>query len=174
MKTRVEQYRKEAAGLLRDVTMYRCLKEEQVYRLYPGKRSQIENLVAYFTREGRIWKCGEYCCAEQDGAKELDRGMIAALWVLIDFIEKVDFHSIEDRYPYMITFFADGAVYTIAYAEKGREALVSHILSTDRDRAENCLIIVESPEQIPEIIAPNITGFCTVTPRGEVQYYRRE
>ena len=174
MKTRVEQYRREAASLLRDVTMYRCLKEKQIYRLYPGKRRQIENLLSYFIKEGRIWRCGEYCCVDQDGMKDMDRSLIDAVWVLIDFIEKVDFHSIEDRYPYLITFFADGSVYTIAYAESGREALVSHVLSTDRDRAENCLVIVDSTEQIPEITAPNITGFCTVSPRGEVQYYRRE
>ena len=174
MKTRVEQYRKEASSLLRDVTMYRCLKEEQLYRLYPGKRHQIENLVSYFTKEGRIWRCGEYCCADEDGAKDKDRCLIAALWVLIDFIENVDFHSIEDKYPYLLTFFRDGAVYTVVYVEKGREALISHILSTDRDRAENCLIIVDSVEQIPEITAPNVTGFCTVATNGEVQYYRRE
>lgn len=173
MKTRLEQYRKEAASLLRDVTMYRCLEEEQLYRLYPGKRRQMENLVAYFVKESRIWRIGNYCCADADGMAELDRGLIAALWVLIDFIEKVDFHSI-DKFPYLITFFADGAVYTIVYVERGNESLISHILTTDRDRAENCLIIVESTEQIPEITAPNISGFCTVSPRGEVQYYRRE
>ena len=35
-------------------------------------------------------------------------------------------------------------------------------------------ILVDKPEQIASIEAPNISGFCTVTPEGQVQYYQKE
>ena len=46
MKTRTELYGKEAKSLLRDITMYRALTEEQVLRLYPGKRETMKNLLS--------------------------------------------------------------------------------------------------------------------------------
>ena len=37
MKTRAQIYEREAAALLRDVSMYHVLKEEQLLSLHPGK-----------------------------------------------------------------------------------------------------------------------------------------
>lgn len=34
MKTREQLYGKEAAGLLRNITSYHCMRHEQAYRLY--------------------------------------------------------------------------------------------------------------------------------------------
>lgn len=55
MKTRTELYGKEAKSLLRDITMYRALTEEQVLRLYPGKRETMKNLLSYLTKQDRIY-----------------------------------------------------------------------------------------------------------------------
>ena len=40
MKTREQIYGQEAAGLLRDVSMYRALTEMQLLKLYPHKESK--------------------------------------------------------------------------------------------------------------------------------------
>ena len=55
MKTRAELYGQEAKSLLRDITMYRALTEEQVLRLYPGKRETVRNLLSYLTKQNRIY-----------------------------------------------------------------------------------------------------------------------
>lgn len=47
MKTREQIYGQEAAGLLRDVSMYRALTEMQLLKLYPHKESKIRNLLSY-------------------------------------------------------------------------------------------------------------------------------
>ena len=47
MKTREHIYGQEAAGILRDVSMYRALTEMQLLKLYPHKESKIRNLLSY-------------------------------------------------------------------------------------------------------------------------------
>ena len=47
MKTREQLYGQEAAGILRDVSMYRALTEMQLLKLYPHKESKIRNLLSY-------------------------------------------------------------------------------------------------------------------------------
>ena len=50
MKTREQLYGKEAAGLLRDISSYHCIRREQVYRLYPDKdKAVMDNLLFYLT-----------------------------------------------------------------------------------------------------------------------------
>ena len=110
MKTRSDLYGQEAAGLLRDISMYRALTEEQLLRLYPGKREKIKNLLAYLVKQNRIWYIDGLYCAAPDGVEELDRGLLAAVWVLADFIDRVEYHSVGD-YPAKVIFFADGQVY---------------------------------------------------------------
>lgn len=52
MKTRAQIYSQEAAGILRDISMYRILREGQLLRLYPGKEAAVRNLLAYPRYEG--------------------------------------------------------------------------------------------------------------------------
>lgn len=108
-----------------------------------------------------------------DEPEELDRGLSAALWVLIDFIDRVDYHSIGE-FPTKIIFFAQDEVYEIVYVAHGQEALVSNILSSQVKDPPNYIILVDKPEQIPEIDVPNASGYCTVSPTGQVQYYQKE
>lgn len=173
MKTRAELYGKEAANLLRDVTMYRAMTEEQVLRLYPGKREKMKNLLAYLTRQGRIHHVdGLYCAAPECGAAP-DRGLLAAVWVLADFIDRVEYHSVGD-YPASVIFFADGEVYEIIHAAQGKEVLVSHVLSSAGELPSRYLVLVDDPAQIEQLQIPHASGYCTVSPEGDVQYYQKE
>ena len=57
MKTRAQIYEREAAALLRDISMYHVMAEEQLLRLHPGKEDKIKNLLSYLVRRaasGRI------------------------------------------------------------------------------------------------------------------------
>jgi len=174
-KTRAEQYRMEAASLLRDVSMYRCLTKEQIYGLYPGKETVVKNLLTYLEKQGRIVRVGGYYCDSPESAEDIDRGLMAAVWVLIDFMEQVEYHATAN-YPAKIVFCAAGEVYEIIHAGIGKEALISYIVS-EREKGENAtkfLVLVDKPEQIDELQADNAVGYCTVTPEGKVQYYRKE
>ena len=81
MKTREQIYGQEATSILRDISMYRVLTEEQLLRLYPGKRSKVQNLLSYLTKQGRIWHDGDLYYAAPECAEDVDKGMLAAVWV---------------------------------------------------------------------------------------------
>lgn len=85
MKTREQIYGQEAAGILRDVSMYRALTERQLLKLYPHKESKIRNLLSYLQKQGRIVQRGEYYRIPADAEEGIDHGLSKAVWVLTDF-----------------------------------------------------------------------------------------
>lgn len=173
MKTRDQIYAQEATSLLRDITMYQVLKKKQIIAMYPGKEKKVENLLAYLVKQGRIYRNGEYYLAQPDGGKNIDHGLMAAVWVLIDFIDRVEYHSSGD-YPIKIIFFADGEIYEVIHVAIGKEALINHILSAPGEEQSKFLILVDKAEQIPELLTLNVAGYCTVSTEGTVQYYQKE
>jgi len=172
-RTREQIYGQEAAGLLRDIAMYRVLTEEQLLRLYPEKQDKIRNLLAHLTRQGRIFLENGFYCAAPECTEQIDRSLLAAVWVLLDVIDQVEFHSVGD-YPAKIIFLANGEVYEIVHAGQGKEVLISQLLNTPGEKPSRYLIMVDDPEQIPDLELPNVNGYCTVSPAGEVQYYQKE
>ena len=173
MKTRDQIYAQEATSLLRDITMYQVLKKEQILAMYPGKQKKIENLLSYLVRQGRMYRSGEYYLAKPDGDQNIDHGLMNAVWVLIDFIDRVEYHSSGD-FPAKVIFFAEGEIYEVIHAAIGKEALINHILSDPGEEPSKFLILVDKAEQIPELLTLNVAGFCTVSAEGTVQYYQKE
>ena len=175
MKTRQQIYGQEAAGILRDVSMYRVLAREQLLRLYPGKRDKVEKLLTHLVRQGRIFhdKAADLYCASEDSAESIDRGLLAAVWVLVDFINQVEYHSACD-FPGKIMFFADGEVYEIVPISVGQEALVGQLLTAGPKDPPKYIVLVDKPEQIAELQIPNASGYCTVSDDGTVRYYQKE
>lgn len=173
MKTRDQIYARDAGALLRDITMYRVLTEAQLLRLHPGRDEKTKNLLSYLVRQNRAWLVDGYYCAAADSLENVDRGLTAAVWVLVDFIKDVEYHAAGD-YPAKIIFFAGGEIYEIVEAVRGKEILLSRVLADSGGQASRYLVIVEEPEQISEIDIPNVSGYCTVSDEGEVRYYRKE
>lgn len=173
MKTRAQIYEREAAALLRDISMYRCLTERQLLRLHPEKEEKVKKVLAYLVRQSRVWEVDGCCCAAPDSIDDMDRGLLSAVWVLADFIDQVEYHSVGD-YPVKIIFFADGEVYEIVHAAQGKEVLLSHVLADTGEQPSRYLVLVDDPAQISELQIPNVNGYCTVSLEGEVQYYQKE
>ena len=174
MKTREQISRQEAASLLRDISTYRCIKGEQIKRLYPGKEERVERLLEYLVKQGRITYFAKKDTYYASPEVEMDFEMIAALWVLADFGDKCEFHS-TDAYPSKIVFFADGETYEIIYVPWDKETLILHAMGMRND--EDCgkkILIVEKVSQIDMIEVENAM-FCTVdVETGEIQYYKKE
>ncbi len=172
MKTRAQIYSHEATGLLYDISNYRVLKEEQLLRLYPDKRSKVKNLLDYLTKQGRIFRVGDLYCANPECADNIDQGLLSAVWVLADFSDRMEYHAIGD-FPVKIIFSADGEVYEIVHAESGREALLTYVMGQERKEPPHYIVLVDDVEQIAELDLPNVNGYCTVSPDGTVQYYQK-
>lgn len=174
MKTREQIYGNEAEDLLRNVTMYKMLTEEQAYRLYPGKEAVIKILLSHLIRQGRVYRNADQkrvsVSAEYDGKP--DNGLSAAVWVLIDFIDKAEQHY-AGNFPVKICFFAEGEVYEIIHIQYGQEALMNHALAETEDTEARRIVLVDLPSQIGVIDIPGAIGFCSVEEDGVVRYYQR-
>ena len=174
MKTRAEIYSKEAADMLRNITTYHYMRHDQLLRLYPGKEEKIDKLLSFFLRQGRIFQ-DDHSGLYHDGTEaHADNEMLAALWVLVDFIDRVDYHSSTD-FPIKLIFIANGELYEVIYVETGGEALIEHAVAKQPEDAEKRIVIVESAEQIGKLNIPDVTAYCTVDMNtGAVQYYKQE
>lgn len=173
VKTRADIYGHEATELLRIISMYPGLTEKQLCRFYPDREDVAKNLLSHLSRQGRIRQTdtGEYFPYGNDKA-ETDSGMVRAAWVLLDFIERTDYHSSSD-FPVKIIFFSGGELYEIVHAAAGQEALITHALHQSRDSGSRRIVLVDDPGQIPLLAFPGITGFCTVDADGNVSYYKK-
>lgn len=174
MKTRAEIYGLEAAGLLRNIAMYPGLREEQLCRFFPGKKDKIQTLLSHLCKQGRIERSedGSYFTHGTD-TRNVDTSLIRAVWVLLDFIERVEYHSVSD-FPVKLIFFADGELYEVVYAAGGQEPLLNQLLSGKAAKnAGRRIVLVETPEQIA-LIHISASGYCTVNTAGEISYYKKE
>ncbi len=173
MKTRAELYGHEATELLRIISMYPGLSEKQLCRFYPGREAVTRNLLSHLCRQGRTRQAdtGGYF-PYGNGKAETDPGMVRAAWVLLDFIDRAEYHS-SSEFPVKIAFFSKGELYEIVHAAAGQEALVTHALRQSRDSGGRRIVLVDDPGQIPLLEFPGITGFCTVDGNGNVSYYKK-
>ena len=175
MKTRSDLYSREAAELLRVVSEYKALLTEQLYRLFPGKAPVIKTLLANLHKQGRIFynpQMDRYS-ANEDCDSHADMGMIAAFWVLLDFIDKVEYHFASD-FPVKISFFTDGEMYDIIHVPSGQEMLIGRAIAGVSDNSSRRIVLIDSQEQIPQINIANTVGFCTADAGGSIHYYKLE
>ena len=174
MKTREQVYGKEAADILRNITTYHYIRHDQFLRLYPGKEDKIANLLSFFVKQGRIFKDKNLPIYHDGTQAAADYEMIAAIWVLTDFIDRADYHSSTD-FPIKLIFIADGELYEVIYVESGNETLIEHAIAQQTNDAEKRIVIVENNEQIPRLNIPDVTAYCTVDmDTGAVQYFKQE
>ena len=79
MRNREQIYGQEAAELLRNITVYHCMRRDQLLRLYPGKEGVIENLLRYLVKQQRIfYNTDRDCYGDVPDCRE-DRELTAAL-----------------------------------------------------------------------------------------------
>lgn len=173
IKTREEIYGQEAAELLRLISMYPGISGKQLCRFFPGRQEKIKTLLTHLGKQGRIIpaRSGEYFLCGSELAVP-DDGMMRAVWVLLDFIDRVEFHSPGD-FPANIMFFSNGELYEIVYVANGQEVLISHVITRNRECGGKYIVLIDDPEQIEALDFPGISGFCTVDGSGKVSYYKK-
>ena len=174
MKTREQIYGKEAVELLRDITTYHYIRHDQLLRLYPGKEHKVEALLSNLTKQRRIQYEPATDMYYDGNEASPNYDMLAAIWVLTDFIEKVDYHSSAD-FPSTLIFIADGELYEVISVPPDKEALIEHALAQCNSDAEKRIVIVETAEQIGKLSIPDVTAYCTVDMQtGTVLYFKHD
>ena len=90
--------------------------------------------------------------------KDRDRGLEAAVTVLADFMEQVEYHA-AGEYPVKIIFLAGGEVYEILYAEPGKEAILNLLLARPEQEPPVRLVILEDAAQVALLAIPNVRAY---------------
>lgn len=173
IKTRAEIYGMEAAALLREISLYPGITEEQLCRFHPGKEEKVKTLLSNLQRQGRI-EMDESCRFIPKGGftSNVDLSLVKAVWVLLDFIDRVEYHSAHD-FPVKIIFFAADEEYEIIYVPYGKEGLVCQTMRMRQEPFPRRIVIVDIPSQISALDFPGISAFCTVADDGRVSYFKK-
>ena len=173
MKTRAQIYSHEASGILRDISTYGVLTQKQILGLYPQKDEQIKNLLSYLCKQKRLFLLDGCYSLTPKLPKDRDRGWEAAVTVLADFMEQVEYHA-AGEYPVKIIFLADGEVYEILYAEPGKEAILNLLLARPEQEPPVRLVILEDAAQVDLLAIPNVRAYCLLDGDGNIQYLQEE
>ena len=152
--------------------MYPGVLEKQLLRFHPGKEEHVKAMLSQLIKQGRIRKEADssYYTSGAD-IKAKDHSLIKAVWVLLDFLDRVEYHSASD-FPVKIVFFAEGEEYEIICAVQGQEALVSQAMQRMKEGCSRRIVLVDTPEQISALDFPSIAGYCTVDKSGNIRYYQ--
>ena len=173
MKTRADIYGQEATELLRLISLYPGLIQCQLAGFFPGKESAVVyGLLSHLKRQGRAEQSISGGWFPYGKKHQADSGLIQSVWVLLDIIDRVEYHSPGD-FPAKVIFFSGGEIYEIVYVAVCQEALITHALKQDARQDSRHIVLVEEPDQIPLLDFPGIAGFCTVSSSGQVLYYQR-
>ena len=174
MNTRVDLYANEAGVLLETMATYCTLQTNQLYRLFPPQKSGIiKILLGRYVREQRLFLSEDKRVVSVDAEIPVNRSLIKAFWVLLDFIDKAEYHT-AGIFPVLICFFSDGELYEIVHTPSGQEAMISVALSRTEKEPTKRLVVIDSIEQTALITAPETIGYCTVSETGEIQYFKKE
>lgn len=169
-----KRHEQETADILRLLSLYHSLTYEQAKRLLPIEKTDIfSGLISKLDRQGRIFynRRSEVITMYPDTVINPD--MQAGIWVLLDFLPQVSYHT-AGTYPVLITFFAKDDIYEIIYVPQGKELLINHAVTTlPISENPHRLVIVEAENQIKLLSFPCITAFCRVFPDGTIQYYKK-
>ena len=160
--------------LLAEISMYPGILNQQLIRLHPEEKKQINHILYYLEAQGRIHigKNGQvYPSSYEASADSIP--IAPSIWVLLDFLPKVQYHS-SSSFPIAIVFFMREREYHIIRVTTGNEAIVKSVLLQQKDVSAKRILLIDAPDQIPNLILPEVVGYCTVSSSGQVYYYQTQ
>lgn len=173
MKTRQELYRNEALPLINTITTYRTLKKNQLLKMFPPQKTDaIKMLIRRYVNQGMIFRSEDGIYISGDSCIPIDEPIINAFWVLLDFLDKAEYHS-SGMYPAQICFFADKQFYEIIDVPLEKEQMISVALSGQRESSRRILVLADV-NQMAMLNVSDVAGYCTVSRDGDVSYYQKE
>ena len=169
--------------ILELVKTYNVLYKRQIYAFFAvdGKEKFVGKALHTLLKEHLIYinEVKKTVSQHEDAYQLREKGTLKAFWVLLSLMEqkKIERHFLAEKeeYPIRIVFVGNAEIYDILYISEAEIQLVNQLFS--RQKLDGCghVVIVENPEEIPQIEIPNVIGFCTVQEEeGGVEYYRRE
>lgn len=164
------------------IQKYNTLYKSQLYAFFAkdGREQFVGRALKTLEKEREIYVNQErkLVAANETSYAAREYGTLQSVWALLGIMDqkKVEEHFLASReeYPVRIVFVGDGEIYDILYVSEAEVSVTNSLFA--RKRIDGCghIVVVENPEDIPEIRIPDVVGFCTVKEDGEVGYYRRD
>lgn len=165
----------QAQQILDAVFHYKVLRIQQILLMFPRNEEIVMNLLNHFDdahrlildNEKGIVACNEEWAIRGNPANE------RALWVLLDFWDKVDFH-LPGTDGVTITAYTSEGEYDLIAVEPGKEAQISEFLDQRKEcLSERIILVLYSAKQIPLLPAEGIRAYCVVSESGQTTYYTK-
>ena len=160
-------YLQEEKYVLRWLSQYGVLTQEQIYRLLKDKsRSSAEKIVANLKRSGMVSNIsGGYYLSLDPLARPDDR-IIDAMWVMIQFYENVDAMAhFPANYPSQLFFLKEQTGYEIIVLRDDEKHLARLIEPHEETKY---IIVVPNASIMDEMIVPDIPHiFATLDYSGQ-------
>lgn len=174
MQHRNQQQESHLPEIIRLLSTYHALSILQLEVLYPELPPQkLLLLLKKLEKNGRLTLVPERDLVLHTGDSIPNPSILAAFWVLLDFWEDITYHTASD-FPVTLTFYTQSDAYDVIHIPEEKEMLMNHALSAYKEDSPRRIAVVDNAGQIPLLDFPGITAFCTVTPDGKVQYYRKQ
>lgn len=188
----MEKLLKEEKLVLHCLSLYGCLRWEQLIKLMKNKPKETADKILIGLKKRQYIIDDESGYVKLDYKTEPDQKIIAAFWILLQYIDKIDFNAhYPANYPSEIFFLRDNIQYEIIALNPNEENLIKMlflenrnnstseedvmkyiIVVPDTDTIENCL------KNIPESVIENKQVLFTTieydydTGIPNIQYYK--
>ena len=143
--------------MLHNISLYPGLTEGQLCRFFPEKEVTAKTLLAHMLKEERIFcaENGRYY-ANQEAQNGADKDLSRCVWVLLDFIDQVEYHTVGE-FPAAILCFANGELYEIVPIPQGKETMICQLLRQPQKDAGKRIVVVDDAAQI-ELLDTSFTA----------------
>jgi len=125
--------------------------------------------------EGRIFhnKANNYLSITATHLLLPDDSMVKAFWILLDYMEKVEYHS-PSSFPVQIVFLMDSEDYEIIHVPHGKEVIINRAQrnNNNNDYTAKRIVLIDDKSQVKHIKIDNTTGYC-IENNGEIQYFQK-
>ena len=129
--------------MLHNISLYPGLTEDQLCRFFPEKEATAKTLLAHMLKEGRIFCAGnDRYYANQEVKSSTDKDLSRCVWVLLDFIDQVEYHTVGE-FPAAILCFANGELYEIVPIPQGKETMICQLLRQPQKDGGKRIVVVE-------------------------------
>lgn len=173
MQHRNQQQESHLSEIIRLLSTYHALTLLQFEAFFPELTRQKLLLLKKLEKTGRLTLIPEKELVLYTENCVPNPSILSAFWVLLDFREDITYHTASD-FPVTLTFYTQSDAYDVIHIPEEKEILMNHALSAYKEDSPRRIAVVDNAGQIPLLDFPGITAFCTVTPDGKVQYYRKQ
>lgn len=155
------------------ITMYQALPLPQLRSLFHElPEATVLSLIKKLEKLGLVTYDIQTGIIKLPAMKKANPGIIAAVWVLLDFLSDVTYHTISS-FPAVLSFYTEGDGYDVIFIPIDKESLYNHALP-EQTEGNKRLVIIQDICQLQKIDFPQISAFCRISDDGQVQYFKKQ